>query len=145
MTPRLKPGAFHLARASELTGLRRIYEAPKSGEIPGCVEISGNRVATVQTTKCRLAWSVALLTMVALTADARGIARIDQHDGHPGPSRLVFEEPPQLEKRPAAMSIALTPPNRDPRSDMRQVFQRDPSLRVLGGRYDLFADAMIFE
>ena len=46
MTPRLKPGAFHLARANELTGLRRIYsEAPKSGEIPGCVDLSTEQIA----------------------------------------------------------------------------------------------------
>src|ERR1022692_2676536 len=146
MTPRLKPGAFHLTRGCEWAGLRRIYcEAPKSGEIPGCVEIGESGVATVQTAKLGLTLAVGLFAVATLAAGATRVPRIDHDDPHALNLGFVLDEGPQLEEAPAALSIALRPPNRGPRANTLQVFQGNPARRVLGGRNDLLADAMILD
>src|ERR1022692_570172 len=146
MTPRLKPGAFHLTRGCEWAGLKRIYcEAPKSGEIPGCVEIGEYGVATVQTAKIGLTLAVGLFAVATLAAGATRVPRIDRDDPHALNLGFVLDEGPQLEEAPAALSIALRPPNRGPRANTLQVFQGNPARRVLGGRNDLLADAMILD
>src|ERR1022692_3444095 len=146
MTPRLKPGAFHLTRGCEWAGLRRIYcEAPKSGEIPGCVEIGESGVATVQTAQLGWTLAVGLFAVATLAAGATRVPRIDRDDPHALNLGFVLDEGPQLEEAPAALSIALRPPNRGPRANTLQVFQGNPARRVLGGRNDLLADAMILD
>jgi hypothetical protein len=41
------------------------------------------------------------------------------------------------------VTSAVTSPNRGPRADVRQVFQRNPTRRVFGPRDQGFADAVV--
>jgi len=72
-----------------------------------------------------------------------GVARIDKADGDPGQRRLVGDEGAELPEGPAMQRGALRPRNPNPRADVRQVLQRDPSLRAFGRRHELLADPVV--
>lgn len=87
--------------------------------------------------------TVGLLTVATLRARATRVPRVDWHDWYAGLSCFVFDEAPQLPEGPAALPVALATANRDPRADVRQVFDCNPSLRVLSGPNDPFTDHVI--
>jgi excisionase family DNA binding protein len=77
--------------------------------------------------------AIRFLAMPTDATGAAGVSRIDQHDRNTGAFGLVAEKRPELPKRPIAVSCALLrPPNPYPRTNMRQVFQRNRSLRAFG-------------
>src|SRR3990167_4073587 len=97
----------------------------------------------MQTAKFGLASTVGLLAVAALATGATRVARIDRDDAHARELRFVLDKAAQLGETPTALSSALTPPNRGPRSNVRQVFQRNSPRRVFGGQNDLLTDPAV--
>jgi len=87
--------------------------------------------------------SIGFLAMTARATGAARVAGIDQRDWNAGECSFVLDKRAQLIERPAGVLGAVLPPNRCPRSDVRQVFQRNTSLRVFSGSDDLLTDAVV--
>jgi hypothetical protein len=98
----------------------------------------------VQTLKFGLTLTVAFVAMAAAVARAAGIARVYSDNRHACQLGLVFHECPKLSKTPSAVSVAISPTNRDPRAYTLQVFKGDASLRALsGGNQGLTYDVVL--
>ena len=97
----------------------------------------------MQTAKLSLGLPVALVAVAALGARSARVPRIDSHDRHTHAFRFVLNERSELREAPSGVLRSVFPPNRGPRSNVRQVFQRNSPRRVLGGRDESLADAVI--
>lgn len=90
---------------------------------------------THDTTKLGLVLPIALVAVTARATRTRGVRWIDQQYAHACYLRLVGHKLAQLVEAPIAVSRSLLcAANPCPLTDMRQIFQRYLSLRVLGFR-----------
>jgi hypothetical protein len=99
--------------------------------------------AASHTKETRLSFPVLLSDVTASGTRPRCIARIYHHDRHTRKDGFVRDVCPQLSERPTKERGTLSPSNRNPRANVRQVFQRYRSVRALGFLHDLFADVVI--
>jgi len=93
--------------------------------------------------KLGLASAVCLVDTPAKGTGARCIPRVNNHHRNPSKTSLVGQKRSKLEKRPSRMHRALALLDRYPFSDMRQIFQRNPSYGALGLRNDAFRDDVV--
>jgi len=89
-------------------------------------------MTTHDTTQFGLAFPVAAFGLSTGATSLAGVPRINQDNRHACESRLVADELPQLTKGPIAVSCSSRFPYRRPRANMRQVFQRNRSVRAFG-------------
>jgi len=98
---------------------------------------------THNTTELGLAFSIAAFGMPTGVTALAGVGWIDQLDRHAGQPRLVADVLPQLTEGPIAVPCSSRLPNRRPRADMRQIFERNRTLRVFGFLNKLFCNPMV--
>jgi hypothetical protein len=98
---------------------------------------------THDATELSLRAAVAAFRMPTGVASLAAFSRIDKRNRHANKSRLVANELPQLSKGPIAVSCSLRFPNRRPRANVRQIFQRNRPLRAFGLRNKLLCNAMV--
>ncbi|GAA5528208.1 hypothetical protein Hgul01_02005 [Herpetosiphon gulosus] len=90
---------------------------------------------THDTTKHGLVLPIALVAVTTGATGTRCVGWIDQHDAHPRYGCLVGHKLTQLVETPIAVSRPLlSAGSLDPRTDMRQIFQRYLSLCAFGFR-----------
>jgi hypothetical protein len=99
--------------------------------------------AAFHTKETRLSFPVLLSDVTASGTRPRCVARIYHHDRHTRKDGFVCDVCPQLKERPTRERGTLSLSSRNPRANVRQVFQRDCSVRALGFLHDLFADVVI--
>src|SRR5690242_5565960 len=100
-------------------------------------------MTTHDTTKLGLAFAIAAFGMPTPTTALAGVLRVYQIDPDTRQPRLVADELPQLAKRPIAVSRPSRFPNRRPRANVRQIFQRNRPLRVFGFLNQPLADNVV--
>src|SRR5690242_8478140 len=100
-------------------------------------------MTTRHTTEGGLITAVALVAAAAGMAGAARLAGINHDDRHTAKRRLVLHKGPKLTKRPIAVSRSLPTANRCALSDMRQIFQRDPSGTAFGLGNKALADDVV--
>jgi hypothetical protein len=100
-------------------------------------------MSTHDTTELSLAFAVTTFGMPTPAASLARVGRIDKPDRHARALRLVADELSQLAESPIALSCSFRFPNRRPRADVRQVFQRNRPLRVFGFLNKLLCNAMV--
>src|SRR5205823_3233037 len=109
-------------------------------DIHSSIAISMSSMPTHDTTELSLTFPVAAFGMPASATPLAGVGRIDQRYRHTSQPRLVADECTQLAEGPIAVACPSRLPNRRPRPDVRQVFQRNRPLRVFGSLYKLFGN-----
>src|SRR5574337_263696 len=89
-------------------------------------------VAALRAFELRLGASVLLVDVPALRALARGIARVDENDGHTGAFGLVADEQSQLVEGPASQAAAQRAVEPCPPADAREVLKGRSEERRVG-------------
>jgi len=108
------------------------------------IDIGRGRMPTHDTRELSLRASVGLLAVAADRTGTARVARVDRHNRHPGPARLVADELPQLRTGPVVVSRPLLPPlSPRPLANVRQFLQRNRPLRAFGPGNKPLADAVV--
>lgn len=129
---------------STIRDVRRIDKRPtQSTNVPGSVRVSMGGEATLPTLEGRLIRAIRLLRMAALRTATAGVAGINGHNGNSSLLCLIDDKGPELSEGPGMENAAHLPPSRNPRTNMRQFFQRNRTLRVFSGRDDLLTNSMV--
>src|SRR5690606_39629700 len=94
------------------------------------VDIGVGRVSAGTAKELALRLAICPFDMPTSRAALAGVFRVYQDDRNPSKARLVFDKLPQLGKTPIAVPRSfILASNPCPRADMRQIFQRNPSVR----------------
>src|SRR6185295_16922942 len=95
--------------------------------------------------KTGLGFAVLAATMPThrIRTGPRGIARINEVDHHTVQLSFVADKGTQLRECPGVECCALRPPSPRPRADMRQIFQRNRTLRAFGLRNNPFGETVV--
>jgi len=103
-----------------------------------------SRVSASTAEELALRLTICPFDMPTSRAALAGVFRVYQDDRNPSKSRLVFDKLPQLGKTPIAVPRSFVfASNPCPRADMRQIFQRNPSVRAFGSLNESLADRVV--
>lgn len=128
---RLKAGSFALAlHPRRIRAVWRVYGRPATN-VDRSVHIGKGSVPARRAKERGLSTTVGFINMSTLRTFPRRVARIDKYNRYTGAGSLVGYERTQLCKGPAMQYRTLRPSSPDPRTNMREIFQRYPSLRAL--------------
>jgi len=103
-----------------------------------------SRVSADTAKELALRLAICPFDMPTSRAALAGVFRVYQDDRNTGQPRLVVDELPQLGKTPIAVPRSFVfASNPCPRADMRQIFQRNSSVRAFGSLNESLADRVV--
>ncbi len=142
----LKPHGLHLNRVPAAAGVvrhHREHDISPIRDIESSIHISKARMTTQHTTESCLSGPAALVAAAADAAGSAGVAWINQEYRHAPKRCFIADKLPQLPEGPIALPCALRLPNRYPKANMRQLFQRHSPRGAFGFRNKSFADNVV--
>jgi hypothetical protein len=121
----------------------RVVESTPASNVTGCVSVGVSGKSARLARELVACWPVLIADVSTRRALPRRVARVNKFNRHTDEPALVENLRLEIGEGPRVQNAALLSISPDPRTDMRQIFERNPSIRAFSNTANLFGNDVV--